>query len=261
MLAARAEIVFSAHVVHAPEVPASAKPALAVAEFLGQLIRALVRRLSFSRGRAERIGESGTKAAKQLELEALSIGRGRHSPQQSDRPRERVRRLAHRRPTEGRATGPRPCIRGGRVEPGFGQVICEQFWLGFDDSRKPLLEHVRDASVQLLAPGLEQRLIGGVLDQRVLETVDRLGRAAAAKHELGGDQLVEPAFQLLLRPVGDCGEQLVGELAADHGADLGELLDRGQPVEPRHQQNRAGSPGSQAGAAAPQGRSDRLPRS
>ena len=27
----------------------------------------------------------------------------------------------------------------------------------------------------------------------------------------------------------------MGELAADHGADLGELLDRGQPVEPRHQ--------------------------
>jgi hypothetical protein len=107
--------------------------------------------------------------------------------------------------------------------------------LGFDDSRKPVLEHLRDASVQLLAPGLEQRLIGGVLDQGVLETVGRVGRAAAAKHELGADQLIEPAFQLLLRPVGDCGDELVGELAADHGADLGEFLDRGQPVEARHQ--------------------------
>jgi hypothetical protein len=101
-------------------------------------------------------GESDTEAAEQLELEALSIGRGRHSPEQSDRPRERVRRLAHRRPAEGCATGPRPRIRRARVEPGFGQVICEQLGLGFDDSRKPVLEHLCDASVQLLASGLEQ---------------------------------------------------------------------------------------------------------
>jgi hypothetical protein len=63
--------------------------------------------------------------------------------------------------------------------------------------------------VQLLAHGLEQRPIGGVLGQRVLETVGRVGRAAAAKHELGADQLIDPDFQLLLRPVGDRGEQLV----------------------------------------------------
>ena len=102
----------------------------------------------------------------------------------TDRPSERVRRLAHRRPTEGRATCSRPRIRRALVEPGFCQVIGEQLGLGFDDSRKPLLEHPRNASVQLLAPGLEQRLIGGVLDQRVLETVGRVERAAAAKHEL-----------------------------------------------------------------------------
>jgi hypothetical protein len=107
--------------------------------------------------------------------------------------------------------------------------------LGFDDTWKPRLEHLRDTSVQLLASGLEQRLIGDIFDQGVLETVGGVGRGAAAKHELRGDQLVEPALQLLLRPVSDRGEQLVRELAADHGADLGKLLDRGQPVEPRHQ--------------------------
>ena len=86
--------------------------------------------------------------------------------------------------------------------------------MGFDDSRKPFLEHLREASVQLLAPGLEQRLIGGVLDQGVLETVGRVGGAATAKHELGADQLIEPDFQLLLRPVGDCCDELAGEFAA-----------------------------------------------
>jgi hypothetical protein len=127
-----------------------------VAKFLGQLIRALVRRLSFGRGRPERIGESDAEAAKQLELEALPIGRGRHSLKQTDGPRERVHRLAHRRSAEGRAPGARPCIRRARVEPGFGQVICEQLGLGFGNSRKPVLEHVSDASVQLLTHRLEQ---------------------------------------------------------------------------------------------------------
>src|ERR1700722_3269707 len=55
-------IEFGAHVVDAPKVPASAKPALAVAEFLGKLTRALVRSLSFGRRRAERIGESDAEA-------------------------------------------------------------------------------------------------------------------------------------------------------------------------------------------------------
>ena len=38
---------------------------------------------------------------------------------------------------------------------------------------------------------LEQGAVGGVLDQRVLEGVGRLGRRAAAEDQLGGDQLVE----------------------------------------------------------------------
>ena len=164
--------------------PASAKAALPVTEFLGQLRRALVRRLSFERGGAERIGESDAEAAQQLELEALPIGRGRQSPEQSDGPGERVRRLTHRRPIERRTTCPRPRIRRALVEPGFGQVVCEQLGLGFDDSRKPLRQHLRDASVQLLASGLEQRLIGDIFDQGVLETIGGVGRGAAAKHEL-----------------------------------------------------------------------------
>ena len=164
-------IKLRAHVIDAPKVPASAKPALAVAKFLGQVSHALVRHLSFRRGRAECIGERDAESAEQLELEARSIGRGRHSPQQSDRPGERVRRLAHRRPAERRATCPRPCLRRARVEPGFGQVVGEQLGLAFDDTRKPVLEYLRDASVQLLAPGFEQRLIGDIFDQGVLETV------------------------------------------------------------------------------------------
>ena len=120
-------------------------------------------------------------------------------------------------------------------EPRLRAVVRQKFWLHVRRLRESLLEDARDAGVQLLAAGLEQRLIGGVLDQRVLEAVGGLGRRAAAEHQLGCDQLVEGGAQLVLGPVGDRGEQLVGELAADHGADLGHLLDRREAIEPGHQ--------------------------
>ena len=41
----------------------------------------------------------------------------------------------------------------------------------------------------------------------MLEAIGRLGRGAAAVHQLGGDQLVERGLELRLGPVGDRGEQ------------------------------------------------------
>src|SRR4029077_17827569 len=79
-------IEFRAHVVDAPEVPASTKSCLAIAELLGQEICALVRRLSFGGPRAMRIDERNAEASEQLELEALSVGRGRHPSEQTDGP-------------------------------------------------------------------------------------------------------------------------------------------------------------------------------
>ena len=70
-------------------------------------------------------------------------------------------------------------------------VVSEKFRLGLGSLGELLFEYLNDAGMELLAPGLEQRAVGGVLDQRVLEAVGRLGRGAAAEHQLGGDQLVE----------------------------------------------------------------------
>ena len=103
----------------------------------------------------------------------------------------------------------------------------------------------------------EQGAVGGVLDQRVLEAVGRLGRGAAAEHELGGDQLVEGGLQLRLGPVGDRGEQRVGELAAERGADLRDLLDRREAVEAGEQRVVRASRGSRAAAAGRTARSGR----
>ena len=52
-----------------------------------------------------------------------------------------------------------------------------------------------------------------------------------AEHQLGGEQLVEGGMQLRLGSVVDRGEQRMRELTAERGADLRDLLDRGEAVE------------------------------
>ena len=70
----------------------------------------------------------------------------------------------------------------------------------------------------------------------MLEAVGRLGRRCrggrpARKRPAGRGRRASSASGRRR----DRGEQLVGELAADHGADLGDLLDRGEAVEAGHQ--------------------------
>ena len=71
-----------------------------------------------------------------------------------------------------------------------GEVMGQGLRLALASVRKPLFERFGDARMQLLSPAFEERLVGGVLDQRVLETVGRLGRRAVAEHQLGGDELI-----------------------------------------------------------------------
>lgn len=97
-------------------------------------------------------------------------------------------------------------------------MVREEFGLGFDDLRELGLQHLGDAGVQLLAAGFEQRAVGGVLNEGVLEAVGDLWWAAAAVDQLGCDQLVEGGLEVRLRAVGDGGEERMGELAAERGS-------------------------------------------
>ena len=99
----------------------------------------------------------------------------------------------------GQLAGAAPVGNRPRRQARLGQMLGQHFRLGLGDLGKPLLERLGDAGVQLLAPGLEQRLVGRVLDQGVLEAVGRLGRGAAAEDQLGGDQLVEGGVELAFR--------------------------------------------------------------
>src|SRR5581483_10742423 len=74
--------------------------------------------------------------------------------------------------------------------------------------------------------------VRGFLQQGVLERVERIGRSALRQNELGLGQPVEGVLQGGSVLVHDRGDDFVRKTAADRGADLRHVLDRGQPVEP-----------------------------
>jgi hypothetical protein len=67
----------------------------------------------------------------------------------------------------------------------------EQLGLRLDGLRKALFHRARDLFVVLLRRALEQRLVGCILNQRMLEDVASLRRFPALIEQLGVNQLGE----------------------------------------------------------------------
>jgi hypothetical protein len=111
----------------------------------------------------------------------------------------------------------------------------DEFRLGRRDRRELAAQGIGDLPVQDLPPAPQQGFIGCVLDQRMLEGVARIGRRASAEQQLRFFELPQCRAQRRLAAAGDCAQQRVGKFAADRGADLRDLLDRRQPIEPRRQ--------------------------
>ncbi len=112
--------------------------------------------------------------------------------------------------------------------PCFGKVMRDQYraCLAGPQDR-------RDIGMDILSPGLQQAVIGGILNQGVLARVGRLRAAAAAKDQFAGDQLLKGSFQAGARR--NLRQQLECEVAADAGGDLRNLLDSAETVETRRQ--------------------------
>jgi hypothetical protein len=89
--------------------------------------------------------------------------------------------------------------------------------------------------VEDLPPALEQGFVGGVLHQRVLESVARIGRRARAEQQLRHFELRQCRAQRRLVAAGNRAQQRIGEFTADRGTDLRDLLHRRQPIETRRQ--------------------------
>ena len=100
---------------------------------------------------------------------------------------------------------PRPLPVGdGRLRAaGRGVVMGQQFRLRLDGSGNWASKHLRNLLVILLPGALEQRLIGGILDQRVLEAIRRLRREAPLVEQFRVHQLSPARAATLASSSGD----------------------------------------------------------
>jgi hypothetical protein len=88
--------------------------------------------------------------------------------------------------------------------------------------------------VNLLPPAFQQALIGGVLYERMLESVSRVGRNSTPKNEFGLFELVQGTFELSTIGTGHSSQKPMVEDAADASTGLSHLLDQVETVEACH---------------------------
>jgi hypothetical protein len=70
-------------------------------------------------------------------------------------------------------------------------------------------ERFSDQPVQALTRSSQQGAVRRILDQCVLEAVDRVGRSTALEHQLGSDETSESCLQLLIGKARNCAQKLV----------------------------------------------------
>src|SRR5215468_10834180 len=91
---------------------------------------------------------------------------------------------------------PTPVSDGLVVKTCFCAVAGENFGMRCRDVGELAFDGRGDSAVELLASAPEQGAVRGILDQRVLEGVFRVGRVPAAEDELSVDELREGVIQL-----------------------------------------------------------------
>jgi len=74
---------------------------------------------------------------------------------------------------------------------GCGQMVGQQLGLALGQVDEILLQHRRDPGMQFLPPRAQQRAIGGILHEGVLEQVGGVGRHTAAEQQPGFGEPIE----------------------------------------------------------------------
>ena len=87
----------------------------------------------------------------------------------------------------------------------------DEFRLGCRDRRELPTQGIGDLPVQDLPPALEQGFVSGVLNQRVLEGIARIGRRTRAEQQLRLFELRQRRAQRRLVAADDGAQQRVGE--------------------------------------------------
>src|SRR5260221_3236363 len=136
----------------------------------------------------------------------------------------------------GTCAGSPPAVDRPLGQARLGVVVREQFWLVGGLLGKALLQHLGDAAMQMLTAALEQGPVCRVLDKGVLEEKGRVWQRAATENQAGAYELIKRGSQHMVSSIRHSGNQLVGELSANHSADFGEFLANGaKTVEAAHE--------------------------
>ena len=90
-------------------------------------------------------------------------------------------------------------------------------------SGRPRLHRRGDPGVQLAPPAAQQAVVGGLLDQRVLEVEGRLLPRRAARRRSRPDAASARASRITAGGAGDRAQHIEGELPPDRGAGLRQL--------------------------------------
>ena len=116
-----------------------------------------------------------------------------------------------RRALDGPLAGTLPVADSQRAETRFRVVMGQQLGLGLSRLREALCQHLRNTLMRLLPGAPEQRLIGCLLNQGVLEKIGCLWHYPALVEQFGGHQLRQGLLQR--RFVQRCHrpEQLIGK--------------------------------------------------
>ena len=119
-------------------------------------------------------------------------------------------------------------------------MTCQQRRLTLSDFGELAFEGFHNTGMKRASALAQQRAIGRVLHQGVLEPVGRVRRRAPPEQQARLNETVERRSQLRLRLSRHRSQQGVGELPADRRPDLRNLFGRAEPVEPRHQRRMQG---------------------
>ena len=106
---------------------------------------------------------------------------------------------------------------------------------GVNELRIARPQHGSHACVELPPLAAQEALVGGVLNERVLERVLALVGRSVIDQQIGLDELLERLAKRVRKTFQHLGQHLIGERAAENGGVLRDLLARVQQVEAGHQ--------------------------
>src|SRR6185295_19206857 len=127
-----------------------------------------------------------------------------------------------------------PITRGLLYHARFAAVVRQNVGMEFFALGKILLQDVEDSAMQFRPHMPEDGIVGGFLQQRVLEQVGRLVRSSATLQQAGLSKLVERCSQLPFRFLSDRFQEIVGKLAPNRCSDLHDGFGVAKAFKARH---------------------------